>query len=180
MGQAYVEDRAQLTLDACRCEAGSLREGKVRGMYDWLKFIHIVAAMVWVGGAVWVGFFGRRVAASKDPARARAFASDMVIGSRIIMGSSIVVLLAGVWMVIDNDIWDWENTFIVLGIIMIVIAGVAGGTFFGPQTEKAVEDFDAGRIPQAIGRMQKIGQASQGMLVLLLIVVFSMVAKWGV
>ena len=32
-------------------------------MYDVLKFLHIVAAIVWVGAGFWTGFFGARVAA---------------------------------------------------------------------------------------------------------------------
>ena len=148
-------------------------------MYDLLKFLHILAAIVWVGGAIWVGFFGMRVAASKDPARGKAFAEDMVVGSRILMFSGIAVFVFGAWMVLTEDVWEWEQAFVVIGILAVVIGAVLGGAFFGPRVEKAVEAFEAGRPMDAIGHMQAIAKVSQAELVLLLVVVFSMVAKWG-
>ena len=34
-------------------------------LYDWLLFIHVVAAMVWVGGLVALAAFGIRAAAKR-------------------------------------------------------------------------------------------------------------------
>ena len=148
-------------------------------MYDVLKFLHIVAAIVWVGAGFWTGFFGARVAASKDPARAQAFAADMAIGSRIITSSAALVLVFGAWMVVTEDAWTWEQAWIVIGVVAVVIGGFLGGMFFAPNTTKALKAFEEGRIPDAIATMRKIGLGSRAMTVLLLVVVFAMVAKWG-
>lgn len=149
-------------------------------MYDVLKFLHIVAAIVWVGAGFWTGFFGARVAAAKDPARAQTFAADMAVASRIIMASAVLVLVFGAWMVVIEDAWAWEQLWIVLGIAAVAVGGVMGAAFFAPNTQKALDAFEDGRIPDAIATMRKIGMGSRALTVLLLVVVFSMVAKWGV
>ncbi|MDX1690180.1 MAG: DUF2269 family protein [Acidimicrobiia bacterium] len=149
-------------------------------MYDWLLFIHIVAAMVWIGGSVLAGFFAMRAGQSRDPQRIRAFASDMVVAGRIFSFAALVILVAGVLMVVTEDFWEWENTFIIIGFAGVLIGGALGGAFYTPQTEKVIEDIDADRHAEAGARLQRIGRVAQVELVLLLVVVFSMVANWGV
>ena len=70
-------------------------------LYAWLKFLHVVAVTVWVGGLVAVIIVNRRLARSGDRAAIAAVAGHMqFLGSRVISVSSAVALIAGVYALI--------------------------------------------------------------------------------
>ena len=45
-------------------------------LYDILQFVHVIAAVLWVGGATVFHLLGERVAASDDPARIQSYLDD--------------------------------------------------------------------------------------------------------
>src|ERR687895_92346 len=81
------------------------RRGERERMYDWLKLVHVLGAMVWVGGAVMVQIVAIRAMASKDPVRQATFSADAEwLGMRVFTPASVIVLLAGIGIVLVSRI----------------------------------------------------------------------------
>ena len=47
------------------------------GIYDWIKLVHILAAIVWVGGRVFGQVYSSRLRRATDQTRLLAFAKDL-------------------------------------------------------------------------------------------------------
>ena len=66
-------------------------------LYSVLLFVHILGAVVWIGGGISLQVLGVRVRASGDPQRMAALATEAEwMGTRLYMPASGVVLLAGI------------------------------------------------------------------------------------
>jgi len=73
------------------------------GRYEWLLFAHILAAMVWVGGAVLLGVLAIRVVRDGERGAVGRFVAGMrVIGPRVLAPATIAVVGFGVWLVLDS------------------------------------------------------------------------------
>ena len=69
--------------------------------YELWLFLHISAAVLWIGGAVAVQVFGALAKASGDPARSAAFGKDTGVMVRwVFMPSSLIVLVTGILLCI--------------------------------------------------------------------------------
>lgn len=69
-------------------------------MTDFLLAVHILCAVLWVGGGVTVHIFGRLARASGDRARMYAFVEDAnKIGPRFYAPLSLILLVAGILLV---------------------------------------------------------------------------------
>jgi uncharacterized membrane protein len=68
-------------------------------LYSWLLFAHVLAAMVWVGGAVLLGVLAIRVARDGEPGGVGRFMANMrVIGPLVLAPATVAVAGFGVWL----------------------------------------------------------------------------------
>jgi uncharacterized membrane protein len=97
------------------------------GLYEWLLFGHVLAAMVWVGGGVMLAALAIVAIRSDDPAAvARLVRSLRVIGPAILAPATIAVFGLGLWMVLDSRAWDFGQTWIQLALALFAAAFVVG------------------------------------------------------
>ena len=97
------------------------------GLYDWLLFGHIVAAMIWVGGGLVLGALAvQTVRAGEADAVARFVASLRVIGPRMLAPATVAVLGLGVWMVLDSAAWDFGQLWVLLALGLFAAAFLVG------------------------------------------------------
>jgi uncharacterized membrane protein len=126
------------------------------GLYDWLLFGHIVAAMVWVGGGVVLGATAVQVARDGEPAAVARFVGQMrVIGPRILAPSTIAVLGLGVWMVLDSAAWDFGQLWVVMALGLFAAAFVIGAAHQSRAAlgaEHALEDKDHDEARRQLAR----------------------------
>ena len=148
--------------------------------YEFLLFVHIAMAIIWVGGGFFLQMLTLRVLAARDEARMAAFAGDVeVLGIRVFMPSSLLLLLSGIGLVLDAD-WDWSEPFILVGLVVWLISFVAGAGYLGPTSGKIKAEMEAnGASPRAQQLRGNVLRYSRIELVLLWIVVFMMVVKLG-
>ncbi|HEX2058970.1 MAG TPA: DUF2269 family protein [Actinomycetota bacterium] len=149
--------------------------------YELLKTIHVLFAVIWVGGAATTQILATRLAGANEPARMAAFAKDMeFVGTRVFMPASVVVLAAGIWMVGISG-WNFTDLWIILGLVGIAFSAIVGATFLGPESGRIGRLIEAKgpEDPEVAGRLNRIFVVSRVELVILLLVVINMVVKPG-
>jgi hypothetical protein len=68
------------------------------GAYNTLKFVHILAAIAWVGAGLFTLVQATRLLRANEPVRLAAFAKDVEFwGLRWFTPTSLLVLITRVW-----------------------------------------------------------------------------------
>lgn len=147
-------------------------------LYELLKFLHVLAAAVWIGGAVMLRVQSSR-AKGLDPERAAALATETSeVGTKLLMPASILLLVAGLWTAFEGG-YGLEPLWVKLGLFIYVVSAVAGAVFLGP-LYKQVGELQAERGPEDAevrSRLRRISTLSWVDLGLLVLAVFVMVVK---
>ncbi len=149
-------------------------------LYKAIVFVHVFAAIVWVGGAF---FFQVKIAQFKranDNAGFLQLGKDAEhIGQRLFMPASVVVLLSGIAMV-----WYGPYAFelwITLALVGIVATALTGSLVLGPSGGKIArlaeeKGFDDPSVAAMRDRLITVSRLDYAVLVL---VVLDMVFKPG-
>ena len=147
-------------------------------LYEALLFVHVLAAMVWVGGSIMLGFISARVEGTGDAEfRARFSRAAEVVGP-VFGGSALLVLAAGVWMVVESEGIELSQTWVWLGLAGFVLSGVLGA-YFAPASHRITAALEAGDVADADRRAKTFKLMSTLSLVLLVLIVADMVFKPG-
>ena len=147
-------------------------------MYDVVKYVHIVCAIVWVGGATYSQLLGLLVARSGDPTDIPKLARNLEkIGTRVFLPASILLFLAGLFMTINR--WAFTQTWISIAIALWLVSVISGAVYVGPRLPKMAAAFDAeGPLSVAgLGILRRIILVSRAELVMLFGIVALMVFK---
>lgn len=114
-------------------------------MYDFWLFVHVLMAIVWVGGALNLQIIGTRLQLANDPVQMAKFARQVEwIGTRVLTPASILIVIAGVIMTLDR--WDFEQLWIIIGIAGFLYSFINGAFYLGPvsgKTGKLMEERGA-------------------------------------
>jgi uncharacterized membrane protein len=149
--------------------------------YQWLLTVHILAAVIWVGGAFALQMMAIRVVRDPDPARLAGFARDVeVVGMRVFLPASLVLLAFGFWLVHEGN-WSLSEGWLTFGLIVIAFSIVTGAGFLGPESGRIAKIIDAEgpASAEARRRINRIFLVSRVELTLLLLTVVAMAAKPG-
>jgi uncharacterized membrane protein len=149
-------------------------------LYDWLLFGHILAAMVWVGGATVLFVLSIITLRTRDPqAIARFVRALPVLGPAVLAPATVGVVGFGVWLVIDSDAWGFDQTWIVVALALFAVAFLVGAAFQSRAAigaERAVERGDDAEALRQLGLWVR-GYAL--ILTLLVVIAWDMVFKPG-
>ena len=146
--------------------------------YNILKVIHVLMAIVWIGGAITTQILVTRL--RKEPSRMVRTAMDIEwMGNHVFLPSSLILLAMGLWMVLGFDIWELTTPWVLIGLIGIVLTIITGAGYLGPQIKKVhalVEEkgIDDPGVATLLERLFKISRID---LTVLIIVVLAMVLK---
>ena len=88
-------------------------------VYNALKFIHVVAAVAWVGSGLFVQYRGTRLRHTGTPEQTANLAREVADSTPWFMASSGVVLLAGISLVLYAPGLDFTDTWILLGLARV-------------------------------------------------------------
>jgi len=150
-------------------------------LYEFLLFAHITFVAVWVGGDVMLQALALRARAA-GPQKMGELMSDIEwVGGRLLTPAALLVVVFGVWMVIDQPAWEFSQFWITAGLAVFLASFIAGAGFLGPGSgrigamiaERGSEDVEAQR------RIRRILWISRVELVLLVAVILVMVVKPG-
>jgi uncharacterized membrane protein len=147
--------------------------------YFLFKLVHVVGAVVWVGGGMTLTILAMRAERSKDPGDMATIARQAAfVGERVFAPVGLLVFLMGIAMVI-NFHWGWGTTWIVIGLVGYAITFLTGLLVLGPSAKhvgQLIESQGAGaaETQAAIQRLLLIARVDMGVL---LLVVADMILK---
>ena len=102
--------------------------------YTFFKSVHVAMAATWFGVSVMIQALALRIMRTGDARRQADFAKDTeVVGMRLLIPTTWLLLLAGVAMMINLD-WSWGQNWIVLGLISWALSFAVGAGFLGPES----------------------------------------------
>jgi uncharacterized membrane protein len=147
--------------------------------YTFFKSIHVVTAVVWVGGATMIQAYAVRILATGDGKRQADFAKDTeVVGMRLFMPTSLILFVAAIAMMVNLH-WSWSQNWILLGLIAFGLSFVIGAGFIGPESGRlaVLIEQHGPEAPIVQARIRRILIISRCELVVLLAVIVNMVVK---
>jgi uncharacterized membrane protein len=149
-------------------------------LYDWLLFLHVLAAMVWVGGGVMLAVIAARVLRDPDPGAVGRFTGSLrVIGPLVLAPATLAVLGLGVGLVIDTDAWDFGQLWVQLGLALFAAAFLIGAVWQSrtavAATRAAARDDDA----EARRQLQRWSWGYRLIVLLLVVAAWDMTTKPG-
>jgi uncharacterized membrane protein len=152
--------------------------------YEFLLFVHISMAVIWIGGGAMIQFFALRILKATDPMRMAEFGQDVEwISTRVFIPASALAVVSGVWLVIDSDFWGFGDDWILIGIILFAVTFLAGSLFFGPESGRLskLAETEGPTSPLVQQRMQRLIALSRADLMVLFLIIFDMTTKpeWG-
>jgi len=149
--------------------------------YTGLKYVHVLAAVIWVGGAVAANIQGTRISRSRDGERLAAFGRDTEwVGTHVYLPASLTVLLFGILTALKGH-YSFGQAWILIGIAGVVATSITGSAFLGPELKRISGIIDArgANDAEAIRRTTRLISVARIDLVVLLFVIFAMVTKIG-
>jgi uncharacterized membrane protein len=143
--------------------------------YVFLLFVHIAAAMIWLGGAFTLQMYGAVVHHGGDPEEMARFAGRAgVLGERMFVPASLVVVLAGVGLMIDGS-WDWDQLWVIFALATFA-ASFATGLFVLTPIAKRIPTVGP-TTPAGQALIQRLFTILRIDLVYMYAIVFAMVVK---
>ena len=149
--------------------------------YFWLKSVHVLAAVMWVGGNVMLTLLGIMTIGLRDPVRLTQFAKQVAfLAARYFPPLSLMVIGFGFWMVEEGLAgWTYDMTWLQIGIAGWIASFVIGAFYLGPRASKLSKLLDErppedNEVQELIQRILFVARIDA---VLLLFIVFDMTAK---
>jgi sugar phosphate permease len=145
---------------------------------DILLVIHIAAAGAWLGANV-IQAIVPGVLGPESSAAAGWFRTTEKLSGRFYIPVGVTVLVTGVLLVLQSDLYGFGSTFVSIGFVAVVIGAVLGSVVFGPKSIVAADAIDAGDMSLASktrGTLSRFGTLDT---LVLLFTMYAMVSKLG-
>lgn len=121
-------------------------------MYEAVQIIHVAAAAAWFGANVTQAVLAPRFRRESPAALAAWWRGTVTMGTLLYTPAAILLLLTGIWMVLDGP-YTFGDTFVEIGIAVVIVGALLGMLVFGPQGRRAAEAVEAG--DQTAGSLQR-------------------------
>jgi uncharacterized membrane protein len=146
-----------------------------------LLTIHVLAAVIWVGGAIAMHILGRRVLKRGDNEEIYNFSKEInTVAMRLYAPTSVVLLIAGIFLVSEAG-YEFSQAWVGIGLAGWLVSFVVGVGYYGPK-DKKLQLLVAERGPDDPGVKQNVSQAlavNSVELLILVLVVIDMTVKPG-
>lgn len=151
-------------------------------LYEFLLFVHLLGAATWFGGGVFLQLMSERSirAWDHDQITQTTETADW-LGNRLFGTAAGLVVVSGVWMVIDSG-WNFSDVFVIAGIAGFALSTILGIAFFGPETARVKELMAARGLEDAEvkQRLTRIVRTSRyDTLVIGLVIAFMTIKPWN-
>ena len=155
--------------------SGNRLEGVTLTWYEFLLFVHVACAVIWLGGGFVLQIYAMIERRSGDPAALARFSGNAGrIGERFFIPASLLVVLAGIGMMIDAS-WSWSELWVVFSLVTFAASFLVGVGVLSP-TAKRIEvvGAESEEGQQLIARIISVLRVD---LLFLFAIVFAMTVK---
>jgi uncharacterized membrane protein len=141
--------------------------------------IHVLAAIIWLGGGTAITLLAWRALRAKDNAQLLTIGRQAEwLGTRIFTPMSLVVLAMGI-VLMHKGGFGYDHFWTLFGVIGWGVSFVVGATFLGPQAGKLGKLIEAKGPddPEVVARLNRVIAVARTDAVLILLIAIDMVAK---
>ena len=143
--------------------------------YEFLLFVHVTGAVVWIGGAFIFQVYGTVLLRIGDPRQMAEFAGNAGrIGERVFTPAALLVVLAGAGLMIEGN-WPWGRLWVIWALATFAATFVMGLFVIAPMAKKLPVVGPTTAEGQEL--IRKIFSHLRIDLVLLVSIVFAMTVK---
>lgn len=146
---------------------------------ELLLILHIAGAGVWLGANVLQAVVPRMAADHGTAAVAGWYRVAAKLGNRVYVPVSVLILVTGIFLVLQIDAYGFGTRFVTVGLGMIVIGAVLGVVVFERTSNvvaEAIEAGDEGTVKAAVAKVAGFGALDTA---LLLLTIAAMVTRWS-
>ncbi|MGZ5307544.1 MAG: DUF2269 family protein, partial [Actinomycetota bacterium] len=152
-------------------------------VYDTLKFVHVLAAITWVGSAIYAQVLATRALRQDDSVHLGIVAKEIgELGKYLITPATLVVITFAIATVAYSPAWNFTDTWILIALVGYAATLVTGAGFLGPESARLGKMAAEGHTPaepEMQGRIRRVVTVARIDLVVLIVVVADMVFKPG-
>ncbi len=147
--------------------------------YEVFKTIHVLAAVLWLGGGALITLLAWKAQRAKDNIQLLGIAKQAEWAStRVFVPASLVVVAMGVVLMHKGN-WGYGHFWPLFGLIAWGVSFLVGAAFLGPQSGKLAKliELKGPDDPDVAARTSRIIAVARADVVLILLVAADMVAK---
>jgi uncharacterized membrane protein len=143
--------------------------------YEFLLFVHVGCAVIWIGGGFTLQIYGMVVERGGDATEMAQFAGRAGhLGERLFVPTALIVLLAGIGLMIEGN-WSWGQLWVVFALVAFAASFAIGIGILTPLAKRLPVVGPATDEGQAL--IRQIFAVLRVDLVLLFSIVFAMTVK---
>ena len=149
-------------------------------MYEFLLTVHVLCAVIWVGGGVMMHIFGR-LATKEGPEQQLIFTQQSIrLGNLIFAPLSVVLLVAGILLV--NEVgYSYGDPWVSIGFLGFLVSFLLGVAYY-PRAGKQYGEIVAGDGPSSTAAQalyRRTATVNTVEITILLLVIVAMTTKPG-
>ena len=147
--------------------------------YGVFKAIHVLAAILWLGGGAAITLLAWQAQRTKDNAQLLQIGKQAEwLSMRLFVPSALVVVAMGVVLMHKGD-WGYGHFWTLFGLIAWGVSFVVGAAFLGPEAGRLAKliETKGPEDPDVAARASRIISVARADVVLILLVAADMVAK---
>ncbi len=147
--------------------------------YAVFKSVHVILAVVWVGGGVLLTILGLRAQRETDPRAIVTLAQQAAFaGEKIFAPAGLIVFLMGIAMMLNTN-WGWDKFWVDFGLIGYAVTFVTGIAVLSPLAKKVhlSAEQNGPEHPTTLALIDRILLIARVDVAVLLLVIADMVTK---
>jgi len=147
--------------------------------YSLFKAVHVLLAVVWVGGGVTILIHGIRAQRGNDPKEIVTIAQQAAfMGEKVFAPAGLLTFLMGIAMMINTN-WGWGHFWVVVGLLGYASTFVVGLFVLSPLAKKIAvsAQTNGAEHPETLALVERIMLIGRVDVAVLLLVVLDMVTK---
>jgi uncharacterized membrane protein len=149
------------------------------GWYALFKTVHVIFAVVWVGGGTILTLLGLVAERRRDAAEIATIARQAAfVGERVFAPAGLIVFAMGIAMMLNTN-WGWGEFWIVAGLVGYASTFVTGTVVLTPLAKSvaALTEEHGAEHPATLAAIQRILLVVRFDIAVLLLVIADMVTK---